>query len=99
MPFGVREGINVFLAGFVPTENLRFRDESLTFKVSERADESPLADESDAAKKHRQYAYPTMTKTLGSFELNVEEGAFTDSEIIVLLGFVCFCFILVFFVG
>jgi len=29
----VREGINIFLAGFVPTENLRFRDEALTFKV------------------------------------------------------------------
>lgn len=34
LPFSVREGINIFLAGFVPTENLRFRDESLTFKVS-----------------------------------------------------------------
>jgi len=29
----VREGINIFLAGFVPTENMRFREESLTFKV------------------------------------------------------------------
>lgn len=34
MPFSVREGINIFLAGFVPTENLRFRDEALTFKVN-----------------------------------------------------------------
>lgn len=34
LPFSVREGINVFLAGFIPTENLRFRDESLTFKVT-----------------------------------------------------------------
>lgn len=34
MPFGVREGINIFLAGFIPTENLRFRDVSLTFKVT-----------------------------------------------------------------
>lgn len=25
MPYGVREGINIFLDGFVPTENLRFR--------------------------------------------------------------------------
>lgn len=33
LPFSVREGINVFLAGCIPTENLRFRDESLTFKV------------------------------------------------------------------
>jgi translation initiation factor RLI1 len=24
MPFSVREGINIFLAGFVPTENLRY---------------------------------------------------------------------------
>jgi ATP-binding cassette subfamily E protein 1 len=33
LPFSVREGINIFLSGFVPTENLRFREESLTFKV------------------------------------------------------------------
>lgn len=26
-------GINIFLAGFVPTENLRFRESGLTFKV------------------------------------------------------------------
>ncbi|KAH6796347.1 hypothetical protein C2S51_037333 [Perilla frutescens var. frutescens] len=32
LPFSVREGINIFLDGFVPTENLRFRDESLVFK-------------------------------------------------------------------
>ena len=34
MPFSVREGINIFLAGFVPTENLRFREEELNFKMS-----------------------------------------------------------------
>jgi len=39
MPFGVREGINVFLEGFVPTENLRFRETSLTFRVTETTDE------------------------------------------------------------
>lgn len=33
MPFSVREGINIFLAGFVPTENMRFRDYELNFKV------------------------------------------------------------------
>ncbi|KAF5185761.1 ATP-binding cassette subfamily E, member, partial [Thalictrum thalictroides] len=32
LPFSVREGINIFLAGFLPTENLRFREESITFK-------------------------------------------------------------------
>jgi len=34
----VNVGINIFLDGFVPTENLRFRDTSLVFKVSETAD-------------------------------------------------------------
>ena len=32
------QGINIFLDGFVPTENLRFRESSLTFKVSETAE-------------------------------------------------------------
>ena len=34
MPFSVRVGINAFLAGFIPTENLRFREDAMTFKVS-----------------------------------------------------------------
>merc|ERR1712100_288112 len=81
MPFGVREGINIFLAGFVPTENLRFRDEALTFKVAETADGS-LAGET----KFLRFSYPSMVKTQGDFMLTVEAGAFTDTEIIVLLG-------------
>ena len=39
MPFVVREGINIFLAGFVPTENLRCRDDALTFRTQEIADD------------------------------------------------------------
>jgi len=79
MPFSVREGINIFLDGFVPTENLRFRESSLTFKVSETAEEEEM-------KRMRRYKYPDMTKILKSFTLKVDEGEFTDSEIIVLLG-------------
>jgi len=79
MPFSVREGINVFLSGFIPTENLRFRDFALTFKVADNTDR-------DDAKKYRRYEYPNMVKTMGSFKLRVEKGGFTDSEILVLLG-------------
>uniref|UniRef100_A0A2K6L6N6 ABC transporter domain-containing protein n=1 Tax=Rhinopithecus bieti TaxID=61621 RepID=A0A2K6L6N6_RHIBE len=39
LPFSVRKGINIFLDGYVPTENLRFRDASLVFKVAETANE------------------------------------------------------------
>ena len=38
----VREGINIFLDGFVPTENLRFREDALVFKVSENASEEDI---------------------------------------------------------
>ncbi|KAI8465362.1 MAG: P-loop containing nucleoside triphosphate hydrolase protein [Monoraphidium minutum] len=80
LPFSVREGINIFLAGFVPTENLRFREESLTFKV---ADQNVAEDD---VKKFHCYEYPAMSKTLGNFTMSVEAGSFTDSEILVMLG-------------
>ncbi|KAK6158537.1 hypothetical protein DH2020_005851 [Rehmannia glutinosa] len=81
LPFSVREGINIFLAGFVPTENLRFRDESLTFKVAETPQES-----AEEIETYARYRYPTMTKTQGNFKLKVMEGEFTDSQIVVMLG-------------
>ena len=34
----------------------------------------------------RRYNYPEMTKQLGSFNLSIHHGEFTDSEIIVMLG-------------
>jgi translation initiation factor RLI1 len=34
LPFSVREGINIFFAGFVPKGNVWFQDESITFKVA-----------------------------------------------------------------
>lgn len=94
MPFSVREGINIFLAGFVPTENLRFREEELTFKLSTQLE----IDLSKGAKKSDMYQYPDMTKTMTGkgdeaagetshrFILHVERGSFTDSEIVVMLG-------------
>jgi len=36
MPHSVRNGINAFLSGFLSSENLRFRDHALTFKVRTR---------------------------------------------------------------
>lgn len=81
MPFGVREGINIFLDGVIPTENLRFRDDALTFKLVETAEDRPEAE------IRRRYHYPTMSKVYKSaFELTIAAGGFTDSEIIVMLG-------------
>ncbi|KAF4096285.1 ATP-binding cassette sub-family E member 1 [Onychostoma macrolepis] len=79
MPFSVREGINIFLDGYVPTENLRFRETSLVFKVAETAAEEEV-------KKMCRYQYPNMKKCMGEFMLTITEGEFTDSEIMVMLG-------------
>ena len=81
-PFSVREGINIFLAGFVPTENLRFRQVELNFKVAENV-QSQAEEE---AKRHSTVNYPNMTKVLGDFKLEIKAGGFAESEIIVMLG-------------
>jgi len=99
MPFSVREGINVFLAGYVPTENVRFRDFELSFKIKEE-----MADGKDDKKKKEKdmndeekkeevdvkfranYNYPSMTKSLGPFNLKIDSGSFSKAETIVMLG-------------
>jgi ATP-binding cassette subfamily E protein 1 len=92
MPFSVREGINIFLAGFIPTENLRFRDEELNFKMATSTEMF------DNPGRTHMYHYPAMTKSMKTtgtdggfsgtrtFTLHVDPGSFTDSEIIVMLG-------------
>src|SRR6195952_4118387 len=64
LPASVREGINIFLDGNIPTENLRFREESLQFRIAEAGDEYMVD-------HNRGYTYPSMQKTLGGFHLSV----------------------------
>lgn len=80
LPASVREGINIFLDGNIPSENLRFREESLTFRIAEAGDD--LHED----KQRTGYSYPSMEKTLGGFHLKVDPGEFQDSEIIVMMG-------------
>ena len=72
LPFSVREGINVFLAGYIPTEQMRFREYELSFRVSADLDrqeqERELTPEEIKEKERLRmtnYVYPDMTKTLG----------------------------------
>ncbi|KAF3079304.1 Fe-S cluster-binding ribosome biosynthesis protein [Orbilia oligospora] len=79
LPASVREGINIFLDGNIPTENLRFREESLQFRIAEATDEF-------AVDRSRAFKYPAMKKTQGDFSISIDAGEFTDSEIIVMMG-------------
>ncbi|CAD7922392.1 unnamed protein product [Amoebophrya sp. A25] len=72
----IRNGINNFLAGYFPAENMKFRKEELSFKVShaqtlkeigsakQGAGVAGSGDASAANKKVGQISYPRMTKTL-----------------------------------
>mmetsp|Transcript_13509 Transcript_13509/g.31757 ORF Transcript_13509/g.31757 Transcript_13509/m.31757 type:complete len:697 (+) Transcript_13509:192-2282(+) len=68
----VRNGINHFLSGYIPTDNMRFRDHELTFKVTsmdfnpDAGDDEAADDEKkDEGKKKKDkkgdLAYPKMT--------------------------------------
>ncbi|CAH01835.1 Fe-S cluster-binding ribosome biosynthesis protein [Kluyveromyces lactis] len=79
LPSSVREGINIFLDGHIPSENLRFRTEALQFRMADAGDEL----EADAS---RAFTYPDMKRTQGDFSLTVEAGEFSDSQILVMMG-------------
>lgn len=80
-PFNVREGINHYLAGYIPTENMRIRSEELKFHMAAETDD-------DHKKMAVMFEYPAMTKTLdnGQFQLTIANGNIMSGEIIVLLG-------------
>lgn len=40
LPYSVKEGINVFLDGYLPKENMRFREYGLDFKEKENLTEN-----------------------------------------------------------
>merc|ERR1740138_705292 len=93
---GLRNGINNFLAGYIPAENMKFRSEALSFKVAQ-ASASELKDMglgTATDKKLSYLGYPAMTKTLSSekdlvkksFTLHVEGGDLADAEVVGLMG-------------
>ena len=80
-PYGVGDGINVFLDGFIPTENMRFRPYSLDFHLSV---EETLEDETK--KDISSFTYPSFTKSFQNFSLSVDSGSFNTSQITLLIG-------------
>ena len=85
LPYSAREGINVYLQGYLPAENMRFRNTELTFQISTYAKET--VNTLDNSKKKKQVVtYPEMIKTQGNFKLRVESGTIDKNQITVLLG-------------
>ncbi|MEM4289984.1 MAG: ribosome biogenesis/translation initiation ATPase RLI [Nitrososphaerota archaeon] len=77
-PYSLSEGINTYLEGYAPLENVRFRKYEIAFSAH-----SPPAPDSGGGPSIYWYR---MTKTYGSFRLVVEEGHARMGEVIGIVG-------------
>ncbi|RNJ80251.1 MAG: ribosome biogenesis/translation initiation ATPase RLI [Nitrosopumilus sp. B06] len=72
-------GINVFLDGYLPAENVRFRDKKFTFDAS-----------SSSAEKFQEgseiVTYPGLGKKYASFSVSVEPGRVRRGEVLGIMG-------------
>ncbi len=78
--YSVGSGINHFLEGFLPAENMRLRKEPIKFHIHVRAPER------EVSRKKPFISWPRMSKTLGNFRIVVEEGDSYIGEVIGILG-------------
>ncbi len=73
-----RTGLNIYLHGFIPDENIRFRREKVIFsKKSWKVEETG---------KKVLVEYTNLKKKLGSFGLKVNNGSFFEGEVIGVMG-------------
>ncbi|MHA1615888.1 MAG: ribosome biogenesis/translation initiation ATPase RLI [Candidatus Njordarchaeales archaeon] len=77
-PRSVRDGINIFLEGYIPDENVRFRASPIRFTVWAPVDES--------VKKEVLLTYPKLRKSFNGFVLEVNPGELRKGEVIGILG-------------
>ncbi len=78
-PHSTRVGINIFLDGFIPSENMRFRDTSISFKGMTSEDEEFVGAET-------LLEYGDMRKRFEDFELTVKGGRVARGQIVGILG-------------
>ena len=81
-PYGARNGINYFLEGYLPSENVRLRKEPIKFRKSLEA-EGPVR----AKATSRKYLeWTDMLVKRGSFTLEVEAGEIWSGEVVGIVG-------------
>eukprot|EP00667_Euglena_gracilis_P006011 EG_transcript_6055 len=84
-PYGVAPGIHLFLNGFLPSENFRFRPEPLDFELGRRGAAATAG--AAAAEAPASLQYPAATVSFGAaFSLSIEAGAVAPSQVVVMLG-------------
>ena len=72
-------GINVFLDGYLPTENVRFRDKKFSFDVSSSS--------TDIFQEGSEIVvYPKLEKKYESFSVSIEPGQVRKGEVLGIMG-------------
>lgn len=78
-PLSVREGINIFLEGYIPSENMRFRNEPIKFQKTDLL----------GIMSHRLkpfISYGAMTKAYDTFKVEVQAGSLYNGNIVGIVG-------------
>jgi len=81
-PYGTGAGINHYLAGYLPSENMRIRDEEIRFRLHETREESEYLQKVGAP----LVEWSRLVKRIGSFTLVAEPGNAYRGEVIGILG-------------
>ncbi|MBS3117350.1 ribosome biogenesis/translation initiation ATPase RLI [Candidatus Woesearchaeota archaeon] len=74
---GVRRGINEYLDGYLPDDNVRFRDYAISFKQS-------LAP--NTVQREIKADYPDFNKSFSSFSLSARGGSLHRGEVLCIMG-------------
>jgi len=78
--YSTRVGINNFLSGYLPAENVKFREDEIKFLLKELTD---LDFSKDVKVKMK---WSRITKKLEDFSLTVDEGEAREGEVIGIVG-------------
>ncbi len=76
-PKGVSRGINEYLDGYLPDDNVKFRDYPI--KYGERAEDSH-------AKRKVIYSYLELEKNFETFRMKVKSGELKEGEVMAVMG-------------
>jgi ATP-binding cassette subfamily E protein 1 len=76
-PLTVRQGINVYLEGYLREENIRFRQQAVRFEVR-----APLGEWKGAP----LLSFPDLGKSYEGFDLQVKGGVINTGEVVGVLG-------------
>ncbi len=81
-PYGARVGINNFLEGYLPAENMRLRKEPIRFKKITEAEQG----EAQGKGRRKYLEWTDMIVKRGEFKLEVQAGEIWSGEVIGIIG-------------